>query len=231
MTITSRVCGSSRSLCWIISDNYARGDTDDVIHAQTAKAPSLRMQATALVVRRRPARDWLGFRRRTRGAAAASPPGKIRILRHSVQIGFDEMILVRPASSLRKAAIPSACDRSAGVPPLLTNVGHNVGDLLIGQSFLPRLHHRGAELLRLSPSPDPRSPSARSCPRRFVPPFTKFGAGQRRILSGDAKSGHLMAGRAIGREDLFAALGRSQARTVWPALQDLSDRIATAGSY
>src|SRR5205823_14081046 len=39
------------------------------------------------------------------------------------------------------------CDRAGAVAPFGSLVAHDVGDLFISQSFVPRLHHSGAELL------------------------------------------------------------------------------------
>src|SRR5438067_3905262 len=99
------------------------------------------------------------------------------------------------------------CNRAGTVPPLTSFVSKNVGDLLVGQCFVPRLHHRGAELLSFHGDRTlqtlehnhGRSARAASC---------KLRARQRRVLARYAKTVSLMTGLTVRRENLFAAVAR-----------------------
>src|SRR5882724_1173208 len=108
-------------------------------------------------------------------------------------------------------------DRAAFVPPLLANVSENVGDLRVGQRFVPRLHHGGAELLALH-CHGPLQSFQYNHSKTTRPAVYKFRSGQRRItLTRGAKSIRLMTDGAIGRENLFAAIGLRKFRRLFPS--------------
>src|SRR6266568_7044103 len=98
-------------------------------------------------------------------------------------------------------------DRAGTVPPLTSFVSKNVGDLLVGQCFVPRLHHRGSELLSFHGDRTlqtlehnhGRSTRAAGCELR---------ACQWWVLARYAKTVSLMTGLAVRRENLFAAVAR-----------------------
>src|SRR6266487_4939921 len=96
-------------------------------------------------------------------------------------------------------------NRAGAVPPLTPLVRENVRNLLVGQCFVPGLHHRGAELLSFNrdwtlqtlENNHGRSTRAAGC---------KFRTGQRRILTGDAEAVGLMTSLTVRRENLFTAV-------------------------
>src|SRR5205814_7000563 len=98
-------------------------------------------------------------------------------------------------------------DCAGTVPPLTPLVREYVGDLLVGQCFVPGLHHRGAEFLAfdrdwaLQTFEDNHGRPTRAA-------RCKLRTGQRRILSRYAKTVGLMTGLTIGRENLFASIAR-----------------------
>src|SRR6476469_840320 len=98
-------------------------------------------------------------------------------------------------------------NRSALVPPLLANVGENVGDLRVSQRFVPRLHDGCPKLhalyrdRALQSFEHDHGRTARSA-------INDFGTGERRVtLPLRTESVGLMANGAVGRENLFAAIG------------------------
>src|SRR5213082_2112527 len=99
------------------------------------------------------------------------------------------------------------CNRAGTVPPLTPLVREYVGDLLVGQCFVPGLHHRGAEFLSfdrdrtLQTFEDNHGGPARAA-------SCKLRTGQWRILSRYAETVGLMTGLTIGRENLFAPIAR-----------------------
>src|SRR6266487_6573618 len=111
-----------------------------------------------------------------------------------------------------------SCNRTGTVPPLAPLVRENVGNFLVGQCFVPGLHHRGAELLSfhgdwaLQTLEDNHGRPARaaSCELR---------ACQWRVLARYAKTVGLMTGLAVRRENLFAAVARRKFRHLLCALR------------
>src|SRR6266436_9165211 len=98
-------------------------------------------------------------------------------------------------------------NRTGTVPPLAPLIRENVRDLLVGQCFVPRLHHRGAELLSFH------------CDRTLQAVENNHGgparaagcelrARQRWVLARYAKTVSLMTGLAVRRENLFTAIAR-----------------------
>src|SRR6266478_6277919 len=97
--------------------------------------------------------------------------------------------------------------RTGAVPPLAPFVSQNVGNFLIGQRFVPRLHNGTAEFLPLHR--DRTLQTFENDHRRSLRTASgKFRAGQRRILSGNTETVRLVASLAVGRENLFAAVAR-----------------------
>src|SRR5437762_13758030 len=96
-------------------------------------------------------------------------------------------------------------DCAGTVPPLTPLVREYIGDLLVGQCFVPGLHHRGAEFLSFDrdrtlqtfEDNHGRPTRAASC---------KLRAGQWRILSRYAETVGLMTGLTTGRANLFAPI-------------------------
>src|SRR6266487_2877993 len=111
-----------------------------------------------------------------------------------------------------------SCNRTGTVPPLAPLVRENVGNFLVGQCFVPGLHHRCAELLSfhgdwaLQTLEDNHGRPARaaSCELR---------ACQWRVLARYAKTVGLMTGLAVRRENLFAAVARRKFRHLLFALR------------
>src|SRR6266567_2192839 len=107
------------------------------------------------------------------------------------------------------------------VAPLASLVGDDVGNFLVGQCFIPWLHHCRAEFLAfncdwaLQPFEDNHRRTTR-------PAGCKLRAGQRRILPGHAKTVGLVTCLAIGRENLFAAIARRKFRRLLCALRSSS---------
>src|SRR5260370_4843475 len=96
---------------------------------------------------------------------------------------------------------------TGAVPPLAPFVSQNVGNLLIGQCFVPRLHDRAAELLALHR--DRSLQTLKNDHRRSLRTARgKFRAGQRRILTGNTETIGLMTRLTVGRENLVAAVAR-----------------------
>src|SRR5260370_6374988 len=96
---------------------------------------------------------------------------------------------------------------TGAVPPLAPFVSQNVGNLLIGQCFVPRLHDRAAELLALHR--DRSLQTLKNDHRRSLrTPSGKFRAGQRRILTGNPETIGLITRLTLCRENLFAAVAR-----------------------
>src|SRR5438046_1923910 len=100
-----------------------------------------------------------------------------------------------------------ARNRARTVPPLTPLVREYVGDLLVGQCFVPGLHHRGAEFLSFD-----RDRTLQTFEDNHGRPTRAAGcklrAGQWRILSRYAKTVSLMTGLTVRRENLFAAVPR-----------------------
>src|SRR5438477_10937304 len=98
------------------------------------------------------------------------------------------------------------CDRSAFVPPLLPNEREHVGDLGVTQCLVPRLHYGGTELRAfhceraLQTFQHDHAEPARAA-------IHVVRSGERWILTGHAHATHLMASRAVGRENFLAAIG------------------------
>src|SRR2546430_15252692 len=100
-----------------------------------------------------------------------------------------------------------ARNRARTVPPLTPLIRKDIGNLLVGQCFVPGLHHRGAEFLSFDrartlqtfEANHGRPTRAASCNLR---------AGQWRILSRYAETVGLMTGLTISRENLFAPIAR-----------------------
>src|SRR5437763_14586824 len=94
-----------------------------------------------------------------------------------------------------------ARNRARTVAPVTPLVGEDIGDLLVGQCFVPRLHYRGAEFLAFDrdrtlqtlEDNHGRSTRASGC---------KLRTGQRRILTGDAEAVGLMTSLTIRSENL-----------------------------
>src|SRR5947207_15618996 len=108
-------------------------------------------------------------------------------------------------------------DRTAFVPPLLANVSENVGDLRVGQRFVPRLHHGGAELLAfhrhgtLQAFEDDHPDASGTA-------INIFRSGQGRItLPSGAQSIRLMTDGAVGGENLLTAIGLRKFRGLFAA--------------
>ena len=93
------------------------------------------------------------------------------------------------------------------IPPLAPFISKHVRNFLVGQRFVPGLHHRAAELLTfyrdrsLQTFENDHGRSLRSA-------SSKFGSGQWRILAGNTKPVRLMTGLTVRRENLFAAIAR-----------------------
>src|SRR5437870_13070956 len=97
--------------------------------------------------------------------------------------------------------------RTGAVPPLAPFVSQNVGNFLIGQCFVPRLHDRAAEFLAFHR--DRSLQTLKNDHRRSLRTARgKFRAGQRRILTGNTETVGLMTRLTVGRENLFAAVAR-----------------------
>src|SRR6266576_3161246 len=98
-------------------------------------------------------------------------------------------------------------NRAGTVPPLTPLVGEDIGDLLVGQCFVPGLHYRGAEFLAFDcdrtlqtlENNHGRSTRAAGC---------KLRTRQRQILTGDAEAVGLMTSLTIRSENLFTAVAR-----------------------
>src|SRR6202011_1521674 len=105
-------------------------------------------------------------------------------------------------------------DGAGVVAPFAALISEHVGDLLIGQRLVPRLHDRTAEFLPfdgdrpLQTLEHDHGGTARTAGR-------KFRAGQRRILTGDAETVGLMTSLTIGRENLLAAIARRKFRLLF----------------
>src|SRR6266436_8480405 len=95
--------------------------------------------------------------------------------------------------------------RTGAVPPLAPFVSQNVGNFLIGQCFVPRLHDRTAEFLAFNRDRSLQTFENDHC-RSLRTASRKFRAGQRRILSGNTETVRLVASLAVGRENLFASV-------------------------
>src|SRR5439155_376213 len=97
------------------------------------------------------------------------------------------------------------CERAGAVAPFASLVSHDIGNLFVSQSFVPRLHDSGAVLLAFNFNRalqtfeyyHAHASRAASC---------KFGTGKRRILTRHALTIGLMTGLTIRRENLLAAI-------------------------
>src|SRR6266566_4376583 len=96
-------------------------------------------------------------------------------------------------------------DRAGTVSPLASLVRENVGNLLVGQCFVPGLHHRAAKFLAFDCDRALQTLEDNH-PRPTRTAGGKFRASKRRILTGDAEAVGLMTSLAIGCENLFAAI-------------------------
>src|SRR5439155_26464647 len=100
-----------------------------------------------------------------------------------------------------------ARNRAGLVPPLTPLVSKDVGDPLVGQCFIPWLHHRGAKLLAFDGDwPLQTLEDNHARPTRAA--GCKFRASKWRILTGHAETIGLMTGLTVRRENLFAAVAR-----------------------
>src|SRR5439155_14889514 len=93
------------------------------------------------------------------------------------------------------------------VTPFLPDVGQDISDFLIGQSFIPRLHHRGAEVTTLDSERALQSfEHNHRRPARSVDDVLR--TSERRILTGDTKTIGLMTSRAVSQENFLTAFCR-----------------------
>src|SRR2546423_8838447 len=94
---------------------------------------------------------------------------------------------------------------TSAVPPFASFISQNVGNFLIGQCFVPRLHNRAAKFLALH-----RNWSLQTFEndhrRSLRTAGSEFGSSQRRILTGNTKAVGLVTSLTIGRENLFATI-------------------------
>src|SRR6266481_2987415 len=98
-----------------------------------------------------------------------------------------------------------SCDRTGAVAPLAALVCENVGNFLVGQSIVPRLHNGCAVFLAFNfyrtlqafKNNHRRPARAAGC---------KFRTSKRRILAGHAKAIGLMTGLTISRKNLLASI-------------------------
>ena len=97
--------------------------------------------------------------------------------------------------------------RTGAVPPLASLISQNVGNFLVGQRFVPRLHDRASVFLTFDCDRTLQTLENDHC-RSFRAAGSKFGTGKRRILAGNTKTVRLMTGLTVGRENLFAAIMR-----------------------
>src|SRR6266436_2686572 len=90
-------------------------------------------------------------------------------------------------------------NRTGTVPPLAPLIRENVRDLLVGQRFVPRLHHRGAELLSFH-----GDRTLQTLENNHGGPAGAAGCElrgrQRWVLARYAKTASLMTGLAVRRE-------------------------------
>src|SRR5947209_6906105 len=98
-------------------------------------------------------------------------------------------------------------NRAGTVPPLTAFISEDVGDSLVGQCFVPRLHHCAAKFLAFDGDRALQTlEDDHGRPTRTT--GCKLRAGKRRVLTGDADTVGLMTSLAVGRENLFAAVVR-----------------------
>ena len=95
--------------------------------------------------------------------------------------------------------------RTRVVSPLASFVSKNVGDFLVGQCFVPRLHHSSAKLLSFHFDRTLQTFQHNHCqPSRAA--GRKFRACQRWILSGNTETVRLMASLTVGRKNFLATI-------------------------
>src|SRR3954447_6228196 len=98
-------------------------------------------------------------------------------------------------------------NRAGFISPLLPNVSQHVGDLSVGERFIPRLHHGCPKLHPLD-----RDRTLQSFEHNHPGPsraaIDDFRTGKWRVtLARSALSTRLVADRAVRGENLFAAIG------------------------
>src|SRR6476646_11183140 len=94
-------------------------------------------------------------------------------------------------------------DRAGAVAPLAAFVCENVGNFLVGQSFVPRLHHSRAVFLAFNLDRALQALEDNHC-RSARAADCKFRTSKRWILAGYAKTVSLMTGLTIGRKNFLA---------------------------
>src|SRR5262249_24129102 len=101
------------------------------------------------------------------------------------------------------------CHRTGVVSPLASLVCHDIGNFLVGQRFVPRLHHRRAVLLAFNCD---RALQAFEHNHAHPPraPIRKFRTSKRRILARYPKTVSLMTGLTISRENLLTSVARRE---------------------
>src|SRR5438067_835195 len=98
------------------------------------------------------------------------------------------------------------CERAGAVAPFTSLVSHDIGNLFVSQSFVPRLHDSGAVLLAfnftwaLQTFEYFHAQASRAA-------ICKFETGKRGILPRHALTFGLMTGLTIRRKTLLAAIG------------------------
>src|SRR5438874_13741403 len=99
------------------------------------------------------------------------------------------------------------CHRTGAVAPLASFVGHDIGNFLVGQSFVPRLHDRSAVLLAFNRD---RALQTFEHDHAHSPraPVRKFGTSERWILAGHAKTVGLVTSLTISRKNFLASIAR-----------------------
>src|SRR5258705_9288762 len=100
-----------------------------------------------------------------------------------------------------------SCYRACVVAPLAALVCENVGNFLVCQRLIPRLHDSSPVLLALNRDRTLQALENNHCrPARAAD--CKFRASQRRILAGHAKTVGLVTRLTIGRKNLLASIAR-----------------------
>ena len=99
------------------------------------------------------------------------------------------------------------CNGTGVVSPITSFVRENVGNFLVRQCFVPRLHYSGAVLLTFN-FDGALQPFKNNHRRPTRAASCKFGTGQRWILAGHTETTGLVTRLAIRSENLFAAIVR-----------------------
>src|SRR5438132_3515289 len=134
--------------------------------------------------------------------------GKVSVGRHGQYVGFSKRLWMIGKLFAQGGNLFGRY-RATVVSPLTAFVSENVGNFLVGQRFVPWLHHCGPKFLAFD-GDWTLQPLEHNHGRSLRTAGCKLRTSKRRILAGHAETVRLMTGLAVRGENLFPAIVRRQ---------------------